>query len=111
MEARTASGRLRRFSGEPADFPHTQYLNTPIQGTGAVGLKLALALLHPRLRDLGGSIVNIIHDEVVADVPPDRADEARALVESCMVEGMSEVVHNVPIVVEADIRATWAKGT
>jgi hypothetical protein len=34
----------------------------------------------------------------------------RELVERTMREAMEEVVPGVPIVVEADVRTTWAKG-
>jgi DNA polymerase I-like protein with 3'-5' exonuclease and polymerase domains len=45
----------------------------------------------------------------LVEAPKDRAEEVKAVVESSMIEGMKRFVTAVPIVVEADIRPTWAK--
>jgi len=106
-EVRTASGRLRRFRD-----PHGGYcerLNTPVQGTAADGLKQAMVLLRPRLAAIGARIVLCVHDELLVEAPADRASEAKAIVEEGMVEGMRTFVPDVPIVVEAAVRSTWAK--
>lgn len=108
-EVRTASGRLRRFHQEPADFPHSQYLNTRIQGTAADGLKRTMHLLHPELRRLGARLVNVVHDEVVLDCPSDRREEARKVLEHAMVMGMAEFMPRIPVVVEVAVSSTWTK--
>jgi DNA polymerase I-like protein with 3'-5' exonuclease and polymerase domains len=104
-DVRTASGRLRVFSGMNLG----EYLNTPIQGTAADGLKRALALLHPRLAAIGARVVNIVHDEFVVEAPTDRATEAKAVLVAGMQEGMTEFLPDVPVVVEAAIASTWKK--
>ena len=48
-ESRTLAGRRRLFHENKT--PDTHRLNTPVQGTGADGLKLALALLWERRRN------------------------------------------------------------
>jgi DNA polymerase-1 len=106
---RSASGRLRRLVPKDGRFPFTEFLNTPVQGTEADGVKRALALLHPRLRASGAQIVNVVHDELVVRTPSERAEEVKALVMSAMVDGMQEFVRRVPVSVEAVVADTWAK--
>ena len=101
---RTLLDRRRTFEGKT---PYTQLLNSPIQGTGADGLKLAMAKLWESRGSLGPFPVLVAHDEIVIEVPADRADEAKEWVVKCMVEGMGEYVQGVPIVVEAEIKESW----
>lgn len=76
-------------------------LNTPIQGTAADILKLALGRLihglhkHPWLRPLLQ-----IHDELVFELPADHLAEAAAFIHSCM-EAQPFSEFYVPIVAEA----------
>ena len=83
-------------------------LNTPIQGTGADGLKRAIVLLHPKIEALGGHLVLPIHDELLAEVPIDRAAEAIELMEAEMVAGMETYLHRVRVEVEPNKAASWA---
>ena len=62
-ETRTLAGRRRLLNNQT---PDTHRLNTPIQGTGADGLKLALALLWERRDQAPGAFpVLAVHDEIV----------------------------------------------
>ncbi len=76
-------------------------MNTPIQGTAADILKLALARLivklpgYPWLRPLLQ-----IHDELVFELPADKVEEAAALIRDCM-EAQPFPEFDVPIVAEA----------
>lgn len=106
---RTASGRYRELQAKHGRVPFTDFLNTPVQGTEADGVKRALALLHPRLREFGAEIVNVVHDELVVRTPSDVAEVVKPIVVNCMVEGMGEFVRRVPVVVEADTAETWTK--
>jgi DNA polymerase-1 len=103
---RTASGRLRRFADPDAGY--CQRLNTPIQGTAADGMKKALVLLHQQLPRLGARLLLAVHDEVLVEAPAAVAEETKAVVISCMEEGMRTYVKSVPIVVEASVRTTWS---
>ena len=75
-------------------------MNTPIQGTAADILKLALARLvvklpeYPWLRPLLQ-----IHDELVFELPADKVQEAAALIRECM-EAQPFPEFDVPIVAE-----------
>jgi DNA polymerase-1 len=107
-EVRTASGRVRYLPDRAKGY--TERLNTPVQGTAADGLKAAMFLLAPRLAALGARVVLCVHDELLVEAPVDRAEEVEDVVKEGMQEGMETYVTSVPIVVEPDIRQTWAKG-
>lgn len=106
LEIRTRGGRLRRFKNRRKGY--CQRLATPIQGTEADGMKYALVLLHRRLPALGGRLVLPIHDEVLAEVPEEKAEEGKELVVATMIEGMARYVLEIPIVVDAEIKRSWA---
>ena len=82
-------------------------LNTPIQGTAADILKLALSRLlvglpaRPWLRPLLQ-----IHDELVFELPADRIPEATAFVRACM-EAQPFPAFDVPIVAEAAVGSNF----
>lgn len=106
LEVRSASGRTWAFPDRVRGY--TQRLNMPVQGTAADGLKAAIVLLDPRLRDLNARLLLAVHDELVVEVPTARAEEALAAVEEAMRAGMERFVTTVPIRVEASVRTTWA---
>jgi DNA polymerase-1 len=91
----------------------TAALNTPVQGSGADGLKAAAALYYKRLHEHGlidkVSIVLMVHDEIVVEAPEKDAVKAAHLLTEAMIEGMKAVVKGVPIEVEAGIYADWGK--
>lgn len=49
------------------------------QGTSADITKETLSLLLPRLLKIGGQLVMCVHDEIIAEVPEERAEEVWAL--------------------------------
>ena len=106
LAVRTRLGRKRRFESKSSGY--TERLNMPVQGTAADGMKNAMVLLHKRLPSFGARIVLTVHDELVVECPREHALAVLALVEQMMIEGMSEYVPDVPIVVEADIRTSWS---
>lgn len=106
VTVRTALGRRKRF--EPGAMSFNAALNIPVQGTAAEGFKLAMTRLRPRLAQLGGRGILCVHDEYLAEVPVERAQEGRSVVEEVMREAMQEVVDSVPIVVQAHVATTWA---
>jgi DNA polymerase-1 len=65
--------------------------------------------LHAVLQPLGGRGILCIHDEYIAEVPEDRADEARTLVQRTMEAAMATVVPHVPIVADAHVARSWAE--
>lgn len=96
----------RRWQG--SNLSMTQRLNLPIQGSAAEGLKEALALLVERMKD-SWRLVAVVHDEILLEVHDDEVEEAKEVLESCMVEGMETIVKGIPIVVESLINNCWSK--
>lgn len=104
VTVRTALGRRKRFADKVS---FNAALNIPVQGTAAEGFKRAMVELHPRLRAIGARGVLVVHDEYIAEVPDDRAEDGRRIVEDTMREAMASVVTSVPIEVEAELCDHW----
>src|SRR5205823_13508238 len=97
VDTRTITGRRRLGVAR-----YTEKLNTPVQGSGADGLKLAMALLHER-RDqapAGTFPVPTVHDEVVVECPAADRSAAESWLSAAMKDGMTEILRKVPGVVD-----------
>jgi DNA polymerase I len=111
-ETRTLTGRRRTGVTKL-----TERLNSPVQGTGADGLKLALALLYERRGECLGAVPILgVHDEVVVECPEEQAEDVKVWLVKAMVDGMEEVLNPglgddypacVPVEVEAEILESW----
>lgn len=82
--------------------------NLPIQASAAEGLKEGLALLITQLKSQW-KLVNVVHDEVILEVPEENVEEAKIVLEDCMIEGMKKLVKRVPIQVKAKVQDNWNK--
>lgn len=83
-------------------------LNLPVQGTGADGLKLALALLWDRRHDCPTAIpVLAVHDEIVVECPADDAGAAGAWLTTAMKDAMAPLIDPLPVEVETRVGRTW----
>jgi DNA polymerase-1 len=78
--------------------------NSPIQGTAADLIKIAMIRLHERLADTGATMLLQVHDELLFEVPEPEVDAVSALVRSEM-EGAIELA--VPLKVDLGVGATW----
>jgi DNA polymerase-1 len=118
-ETRTLAGR-RRLVPEPKPglapdklrsieaFQDRVRLNTPVQGTGADGLKLALALLWERRDETPGAFpVLAVHDEIVVECDMDQAEAVARWVKQAMLDGIAPLVRPVPVEVEVQVAPTW----
>jgi DNA polymerase-1 len=93
----------------------TERLNSPVQGTGADGLKLALALLWERRDERPGAVpILAVHDEIVIECDERDAEKVEAWLKKAMIDGMDEVVNglkadgpSVPIEVEVESGRPW----
>ena len=109
-ETRTLTGR-RRMNVEKL----TDRLNAPVQGTGADGLKLALALLWERRSECPEAVpVLLCHDEVVVECDAKQAVDAQVWLETAMIEGMGAFLNgteevDVAVEVEARIARSWGE--
>ena len=77
------SGRRRKWSSAAKI---TELLNSPVQGTSADITKKALSLLPQRLADTGARIIGTVHDEIILEVPDEKANDAAAILEKTMIE-------------------------
>jgi DNA polymerase I len=109
-ETRTLTGR-RRVDVQKL----TDRLNAPVQGTGADGLKLALALLWERRNQCPGALpVLVCHDEIVVECNIEQAADVKVWLEKMMIEGMDAVLNStdevdVPVEVEVRIARSWGE--
>lgn len=82
-------------------------LNTPIQGTAADILKLALVRIIEGLPErLWLKPLLQIHDELVFELPKDRVEEAVQFIKTCM-EAQPFEAFDVPIVAEAAVGTSY----
>jgi DNA polymerase-1 len=109
---RTYFGRVRPIpdiqSRNPnmRGFAERTAINTPLQGTAADLIKLAMIRLDAEItrRKLRSRMTLQVHDELLFDVLPEEADELRALVQHEM-EHVAEF--SVPIVAEVGLGPNW----
>ncbi|MGI4828189.1 MAG: DNA polymerase I [Janthinobacterium lividum] len=109
---RTAFGRVRPIpdiqSRNPNQrgFAERTAVNTPLQGTAADLIKLAMIRIDAEIqrRALRSQMTLQVHDELLFDVVPEEADEMQTLVKEEM-EGVAQF--RVPIVAEVGLGQNW----
>ena len=81
-------------------------VNSPIQGTAADMLKLAMIKVHRALRDGGFTtkMLLTVHDEIVFDLYRVEQESVIPLIRECMT---TAVPMHVPLVVETGVGANW----
>jgi DNA polymerase I len=112
QQVRTLFGRVRPIpdiqSRNPnlRGFAERTAVNTPLQGTAADMIKVAMIRIDEKLRGqkLQTFMTLQVHDELLFDVPEDEIDVVRALVKREM-ENVLEL--NVPIVADVGIGQNW----
>jgi DNA polymerase-1 len=81
-------------------------INAPIQGTAADIMRMAMVSTYRALKEIGMEqcLILQVHDELVLEVPQDRADELGKLVQ----KAMQDAAHlDVPLVVEVGTGPNW----
>lgn len=118
--SRTIAGRLRYLEGDQF---HNEFLNHPIQGGNADGMKASLPKVYQGLKKLNGGtppvfllgaksgMVHLVHDEIITetDNDPEMADAVEKVLHKGMWEGMTPLLKHVPVVVEGGKGASWAE--
>ena len=101
----------KRANGRYEDgaYRSNQAKNTPIQGTGADILKLAVLYVHDAIRPYHADIVIINQDEIVVEVIEDQAEEVAQIVKKEMERAGNEILKTVPVVVDLAVGDTWEK--
>ncbi|MDT8273809.1 MAG: DNA polymerase I, partial [Desulfomonilia bacterium] len=81
-------------------------INTPIQGSAADFIKMAMVKIHRRLEPLQSRMILQIHDELVFEVKEEELDEVKTMV-------VHEMEHahplEVPVKVDVGVGRNWAE--
>lgn len=87
-------------------FAERAAINTPIQGSAADIIKVAMIRIFNKLReeDLKSRLILQIHDELIFELPADEVPALHALVKREM-EGAAQL--NVPLKVDIDVGGSW----
>ncbi|MBT4291279.1 DNA polymerase I, partial [bacterium] len=110
----TIMGRVRRLpditSNNPRlrSFQERVAVNTPIQGSAADLIKLAMLAVDEKISHIDDEIRILlqVHDELLIELPAERVDEISVLVR----EAMEQVMElSVPLVVDIHTGANWAE--
>jgi DNA polymerase-1 len=112
QQVRTLFGRVRPIPDMQSRNPNLRgfaertAVNTPLQGTAADLIKIAMIRIDRKLReqDLRTKMTLQVHDELLFDVPEDEIDQVRTLVKSEM-ENVIEL--KVPVVTDVGIGQNW----
>lgn len=90
-------------------FAERTAVNTPIQGTAADLIKLAMIQVDRALRErnLKSAMLLTVHDELVFEVPPEELDEVTDLVREIMENVWPDL--RVPLKVNVDSGENWAE--
>jgi DNA polymerase-1 len=110
--AETLYGRRRPIPDMNAKNPNARgfaertAVNTPLQGTAADLIKVAMIRIQGQLASSGmeSKMILQVHDELVFEAPPSETDALRSLVKDTM-EAVRELA--VPLVVDAGEGANW----
>ncbi len=86
-------------------FAERMAINTPIQGSGADIMKLAMVQVEKELRDMDGVYMLLqVHDELVFEVQEDKVEQLAILVK----REMEEVYElQIPLVVDLKVGSNW----
>ncbi|MEK0316110.1 DNA polymerase I [Cohnella sp. 56] len=98
-DIRSSNFNLRSFAERTA-------MNTPIQGTAADIIKLAMVRMADALRSKGlrSRMLLQVHDELVFEVPPEELDTMKTLVPQVMAEALPL---DVPLKAEVSAGVNW----
>ena len=87
-------------------FAERNAVNSPIQGTAADIIKMAMVTIHRRLKEEGlkAQMIMQVHDELNFNVPANEIDRVREIV----VSEMQNVVHlTVPLIADCGVGTNW----
>lgn len=87
-------------------FAERNAVNSPIQGTAADIIKMAMVTIHRRLKEegLNAQMIMQVHDELNFNVPLNEVDRVREIV----VTEMQNVVHlTVPLIADCGVGTNW----
>ena len=100
-ELQSANAMVREFGKRAA-------MNTPVQGTAADIIKLAMVRVHEALRREGlkSRLILQVHDELLLECPPEEAAQAARILQEAM---ESVITLSVPLSAEVHQGDNWAE--
>ena len=100
-ELRSPKAPVREFGKRAA-------MNTPVQGTAADIIKLAMVRVDRALREAGlrSRLILQVHDELLLECPPEETEQAAALLQEAMEDAIGL---QVPLVAEVHQGVNWAE--
>ena len=81
-------------------------INTPIQGTAADIIKIAMINIHKRTEPMKSRMILQVHDELLFEASPDELDELKNIVKYEMENAFPL---DVPVIAELGIGKNWAE--
>jgi DNA polymerase-1 len=85
-------------------FAERTAVNSPLQGTAADMIKLAMVRIDHMIAGMQGNMLLQVHDELVFECPPEEVESLSAIVKREM-EGVREL--NVPLVADTGVGDNW----
>jgi len=107
-ELRTLGGR-RRIPSSSETLPGR--LNTPVQGTAADMLKLALGMLFQRISPQEDYLIGCVHDEIMLECPEYREEELKTILKETMEEAGAKLLSRVPVEAKVLSGKSWGEKT
>ena len=109
---RTLFGRIRQIPElSSSNFMQRSFgeriaMNSPIQGTAADIIKIAMIRVHERLRreQLRSTLILQIHDELLIEAHKDEVEQVKTIIQE---EMMQAATLSVPLVVSVSVGNTW----
>ena len=81
-------------------------MNTPLQGSAADIIKIAMINVENRLKDMKSKMILQIHDELIIDAAKDEEEEVKKILSY---EMENAVRLSVPLVAEAKVAENWGE--
>ncbi|MBU3965984.1 MAG: hypothetical protein KKG76_01205, partial [Euryarchaeota archaeon] len=112
-EIRNVAGRLIKYMPASDESERAAILregkNNPIQSLNADILKGAMGRLYHRLKPHEAKLINIVHDELVFEVPGEHAETVSRIVKEEMEAAGKEYLKSVPVIAEVTVGDVWQK--
>lgn len=96
-EINSKNRQVRQFAERTA-------MNTPIQGTAADMIKVAMIEIHRKIKKLRSKMILQVHDELIFDAHKDELEQMKDIVQSTM---ETSVDLDVPVKVDMGIGSNW----
>lgn len=106
MGRRRQLPELKASNANTRNFGERAAMNTPVQGTAADIIKLAMVRVHKALKEEGlkARLILQVHDELLIEAPREESAQVARILQSCM-EQVAALA--VPLVAEVKTGESW----